>query len=80
MFGKWYHVITQSFWKAANHFFQRWKVMRVNRYFTNADLSVKTDSATSLAFHVLLSLDGNRRELGGPICEQKRKVESSPKS
>lgn len=34
---------------------------------TKADLSAKTDSATSFALHVLLSLDFKNNALGGPI-------------
>lgn len=37
---------------------------------TNADLSDKTESATSFAFQVSLSCDVRKRVLGGPICNQ----------
>lgn len=40
----------------------------VREVHTNADLSDKTESATSFAFHVLLSFEVKKRELGGPIC------------
>lgn len=37
---------------------------------TNADLSDKTELATSPAFHVLLSFDVRKVEFGGPICKR----------
>lgn len=41
--------------------------------FTNADLSDKTESATSLAVHVFLSFDFRNLEFGGPIWIKNRK-------
>lgn len=41
--------------------------------FTNADLSDKTESATSLAVHVFLSFDVRNLEFGGPIWIKNRK-------
>jgi len=41
---------------------------------TSADLSDRTESATSFAFHVLLSLEVKKRELGGPICMKKIEI------
>lgn len=40
----------------------------VEEVHTNADLSDKTESATSFAFHAFFSFEVKKRELGGPIC------------
>lgn len=39
--------------------------------FTSADLSERTESATSLAVHVFLSFDVRKVEFGGPIWIQR---------
>lgn len=56
--------------------FEKWRncycdVFHVRRV-TNADLSDKTESATSLAAHVFFSFDVNL-EFGGPIWIKNRK-------
>lgn len=48
-------------------------VCHVKMGFTNADLSDKTESATSLAFQVFFSFDVRNLEFGGPIWIKNRK-------